>query len=136
MFALGLAATACLPSSGMAQGASRSSRGSIVPAVRRDTVYSEVQVEKPAQAVEGAQLPEYPTALRQAGIEGSVVAEFVVRADGSVDADSARIVSASHPGFVDPVRSAIPSLRYLPAEIRGRPVSQLVQQTFVFSLNR
>jgi protein TonB len=38
--------------------------------------------------------------------------------------------------FEQAVRSALPNMRFLPAEIGGRKVKQLVQQPFVFALQR
>ena len=134
-----VAGLAAMPSSAAAQAPARSAGGAVGAVgapVGRDTVYTELQVEQPAEPLEGNRLPDFPAPLRQAGIEGTVMAQFVVRADGTVDAASIRILSASHPGLTDPVRDAIPELRYRPARVRGRAVSQLVQQPFVFSLNR
>lgn len=129
-------AIAAIPSSAVAQARVRNARATVAAAVRRDTVYTEVEVEQPAEPVAGNKLPDFPAGLQQAGVEGNVVAQFVVRFDGTIDASSIRILSSSHPGFADSVRDALPTLRYQPARLRGRAVSQLVQQPFVFSLNR
>lgn len=135
---LGMLALAMMtmPSLAAAQARPRTIQSTAAGSIARDSVYSELQVEQPAEPVADNKLPDFPLALRQAGIEGNVVAQFVVRPDGTVDRTSVRIMSSSHPGFVDPVRDAIPALRYQPARIHGRAVSQLVQQPFVFSLNR
>lgn len=42
------------------------------------------------------------------------------------------IAEATHPGFDQAVRAAMPRLRFLPAEHRGRRVSQRVQKQFLF----
>jgi outer membrane biosynthesis protein TonB len=38
--------------------------------------------------------------------------------------------------FADAVRAALGRLRFTPAEVGGKKVSQLVQMPFVFTLNR
>jgi protein TonB len=94
---------------------------------------SEVEV---AVAVIGTAAPEYPSALRSAGVEGRVVAEFVVTELGRADARSLRIISATNDGFVNAIRQALPRMRFSPARIGEHPVPQLVQQLFVFKLDR
>jgi protein TonB len=94
---------------------------------------SEVEV---AVAAIGTTAPEYPSALRNAGVEGKVVAEFVVTELGRADPQSLRIISATNDGFVNAIRQALPRMRFSPAKIGAHPVPQLVQQMFVFKLDR
>jgi protein TonB len=100
---------------------------------RRAYDASEVEV---AVSVIGTTAPEYPSTLRSAGIEGKVVAEFVVTELGRADERSLRIVSATNDGFSDAIRRALPRMRFRPARIGERAVAQLVQQQFVFKLDR
>jgi len=65
-----------------------------------------------------------------------VVAEFVVTEFGRADARSLRIISATNEGFVNAIRQALPRMRFSPARIGDHPVPQLVQQLFVFKLDR
>jgi len=95
---------------------------------------SEVEVQ--VVAVTSTIRPEYPSSLRSSGVEGQVVAEFVVNEKGRADRESLRIVSSTHKLFADAVTRALPDMRFRPARIGGKPVSQLVQQLFVFRLDR
>jgi TonB family protein len=94
---------------------------------------SEVEV---AVTVIGNIVPEYPSALRAAGIEGRVVAEFVVTELGRADVRSLRIISATNDGFAESIRRALSRMRFRPASIGEHAVAQLVQQQFVFRLDR
>jgi len=100
---------------------------------RRAYDASEVEV---AVTVIGNTVPEYPSAFRTAGIEGKVVAEFVVTDLGRADVGSLRIISATNDGFVESIRRALPRMRFAPARIGDHAVAQLVQQQFVFRLDR
>jgi len=50
----------------------------------------------------GAPSPRYPDALRIAGVEGSVVAQFVVNADGRPDMSTFKVVKSSNAGLPTP----------------------------------
>jgi protein TonB len=100
---------------------------------RRAYVASEV--ESPASATATIR-PEYPAALRSLGIEGEVIAEFVVNEGGRADSNSLRIVSSTNEAFADAVKRSLPRMRFHAAKLGGRAVPQLVQQLFVFRLNR
>ena len=76
--------------------------------------------------------PIYPDALYEAQISGSVMVEFIVTESGEVDPDRISVVFATHPGFVDAVREALQTAKYVPAIRGGFPVHQLVQHEFQF----
>lgn len=92
------------------------------------------QVERQVTLLGGAPLPDYPEALRSAGIAGQVVAEFTVNERGLVE-DSVRFVRSDNVLFERSVRSVLGRMRFAPAEIGGRKVRQLVQMPFVFTLS-
>ena len=69
----------------------------------------------------------YPTALREAGVGGRVVVQFVVSAEGRVNAGSIRIISAAHPQLGEQTRRAVADFRFRPAQKGNRNVRQLVQ---------
>jgi len=96
--------------------------------------YSDEEVEKPATALPGTQVPRYPDLLKAAGVEGDVTASFVVDTTGRVDMAHVVILKATHPLFDAAVRAALPGMRFLPAEVGGRRVRQQVQQPFVFRI--
>jgi len=97
--------------------------------------YSENQVERAVEVTKAAQ-PRYPDALRSVNVEGTVEATFIVGANGRVEPGSIKIISTPHKLFADAVRSALLDTRFRPAEVGGRPVRQLVQQSFSFKLEK
>jgi len=95
--------------------------------------YFEFQVDEPASMQGGANL-RYAIELRNAGIEGTVLAQFVLGADGRIEPSTFKVLTTDHEGFVESVREALPRLRYTAARKDGRAVRQLVQQPFVFNI--
>jgi protein TonB len=94
------------------------------------------QVDRQVGLIPGVRPPAYPEALRSAGIEGKVLVEFVVDERGQPVQGSVRVVQSDNDLFADAVRVALGRLRFTPAEVGGKKVSQLVQMPFVFTLNR
>lgn len=92
------------------------------------------QVELQVGVLPGAPLPHYPEALRSAGVEGQVIAEFVVNQLGRVEVDSVRFVRSDNVLFEESVRNALRQMRFTSAQIGGRNVRQLVRIPFVFTL--
>lgn len=61
--------------------------------------------------------PAYPTRAQRRGLEGHVELEFVIRADGSVDPASVRVLSARPRNvFDDAARQAVAQWRFAPGE--------------------
>jgi TonB family protein len=94
------------------------------------------EVDTPVSMLAGQITPVYPSSLRAAGIEGRVVAQFVVDAKGYALKGSVRILSSSNELFSESVMKAVERMRFSPARIGSKPVSQVVQQLFVFRLDR
>jgi protein TonB len=82
----------------------------------------------------GGGTPRYPEMLRQAGVSGEVLAQFVVDTLGRVEPSSVRILASTHGLFERSVRAALASARFVPAEVRGQKVRQLVQRPFRFEV--
>lgn len=120
---------------GVAGGVASGVVGGIV-APNADQAYFDFQVEKPVAPIPGAGAPRYPDILRSASVEGEVLAQFVVDTLGRVELNSFKVLRKSHDLFEASVRAALPNMRFLPAEVGGRKVKQLVQQPFVFALQR
>ncbi|WP_310571429.1 energy transducer TonB [Gemmatimonas sp.] len=99
-------------------------------------VFLESEVERPVAVLPGTAGPVYPETLRAAGIEGQVLAQFVVDSAGRVELATFKVLDSQHPLFVAAVRRAVSRIRYLPAEARGARVAQLVQQSFHFTVRR
>jgi protein TonB len=97
--------------------------------------FSEAQVEKPVLLVPGTKGPAFPDVLRSIGTQGTVLAQFVVDSTGRALADTFTALHSDHPLFTASVRTALSRMRFVPAEIGGRKVAQLVQQPFQFTLH-
>lgn len=80
--------------------------------------------------------PVYPAQLRAAAVTGSVLAEFVVDSTGRMVPESFRVIDSANDLFTEAVRGALLRTRFHPAEVAGRPVSQLARETFTFVLQR
>ena len=106
------------------------------PPVISDQPYFESQVEKPVAQAPGSPGPAYPEMLKSSGVEGTVLAMFVVDTTGRAEPGTLKILSSGHALFEAAVKNALPRMRFLPAEIGGRKVKQLVQQPFAFALTR
>lgn len=96
--------------------------------------YFEFQVEKQARQIPGSGNLRYPDILRTANVQGEVLAQFVVDADGRYEPQSFKALKSSHELFTQAVLAALPEMKFSPAEVRGSRVRQLIQQPFTFSL--
>lgn len=97
-------------------------------------LYFEFQVGKQAIQKPGSSAPSYPSRMRDAGIVGEVLAQFVVDTRGRVEPGTLTILVTTHEDFTEAVRKALPKMRFLPAENQGVLVRQLVQQPFGFAI--
>ena len=73
--------------------------------------------------------------LQSQGIKGTVMAQFVVDTTGRADVSTFKILDSPHELFSAAVRNALPKMRFIPAEVGGHKVKQLVQQPFVFNIS-
>ena len=96
-------------------------------------VYLEGEVEVRPERISGP-FPRYPEMLRQAGIEGRVLLEFVIEQDGTVDSSSLHVLESTNRAFEGPARAVIEGSLYRPGEVDGEPVSVLVSQQIGFTL--
>ena len=95
--------------------------------------YAEFEVEREVSPISGTNIP-YPEGMRSSGIEGKVLAEFVVNENGRVETGTFKILDSTNEMFAQAVRSALSRMRFRPAQIGKTNVSQVVQQAFVFQL--
>jgi protein TonB len=98
--------------------------------------YHDFEVQKPVVQAPGSIAPRYPELLKTAGVEGEVLAEFVVDTTGRAAPMSFRVLATSHELFALAVKNALPGMRFLPAEVNGRRVRQLVRQPFMFAIQK
>lgn len=101
-----------------------------------DTTYFAFQVDKPAVQAPESAWPQYPDSLKSDMRDGEVVAAFIVDTLGVADVSSLHILKSTHPLFTAAVREALPRMRFVPAQLKGVKVRQLVQQPFVFHIVR
>jgi protein TonB len=98
--------------------------------------YFEFQVEKPAEMLAESPKPKYPSVLESSGIAGEVQAQFVVSLSGKADMDSFKVLKSTNELFTQAVKNVLPRMKFSPAMIGGKPVNQLVQQSFQFAVPR
>lgn len=79
---------------------------------------------------------QYPAAMQQAAIEGTVVLQFVVEIDGHVKPELTEVVRSTHEAFEVPARELIMGCTFRPGMVRGTAVRVLVQAPISFTLTR
>lgn len=94
--------------------------------------YTAVEVDSAAILDPESEAPVYPPELLKLGVEGVVMARFVVDSSGHADVTTFELLADSDPEFVAAVRLALPNMRYRPAVFDGRRVNQLAEQRFSF----
>ncbi|HET7622031.1 MAG TPA: M56 family metallopeptidase [Gemmatimonadaceae bacterium] len=104
--------------------------------VNDSTAFFEFQVEQPVLAAEHNPAPQYPAALEKARVEGEVLVQFVVNPDGRADMGTFKVLKSSNDLFTQAVKGVLPSMHFVPAEVGGHKVRQLVQMPFGFKLPR
>lgn len=119
---------------GVAGGSGKGVVGGTGP-VNTDQPYFEFQVEKQVAAIPG-QSVNYPEQLKSAGVEGEVLAQFVVDTTGRYEQGTFKVLKSTNEQFTNAVKSALTRMKFYPAEVGGRKVKQLVQQPFTFSLQK
>jgi TonB family protein len=101
-----------------------------------ERVYFEFQTDEQAHEAPGSPVPAYPPMLRSAGVEGEVLAQFVVDTAGRTEPGTFKVLKSTHELFTQAVRDVLPNLRFTPAVVNGQKVRQLVQMPFPFQLKR
>ncbi len=122
-------------STGVAGSNGTKEGGAAGSAIDTDKNYAEFEVERTVSPISGTSV-QYPEGMRSSGAEGQVLAEFVVNENGRVEVSSFKVLESSNSAFTAAVKSALSKMRFRPAQIGRTNVSQVVQQAFVFKLNR
>ncbi len=104
--------------------------------VNENQTFFEFQVEQPVSAAPGQRGARYPDLLRQANVEGEVLAQFVVDQYGQPDMNTFKVLKSDHDLFTKAVFDALGDMRFHPAEVGGKAVKQLVQMPFQFNLSK
>lgn len=101
-----------------------------------DNAMSTFEVDSIAVFDATSAAPEYPEAMMLRRVEGAVVFRFVIDSTGLVDMSTVRVMSATRSAFARAVLEAMPKMKFRPASIGGRPVRLLVEQTYVFKIQK
>jgi protein TonB len=121
---------------GVEGGVARGVEGGTGPVVT-DQPYMEAVVEERPDLIQGTCIqPRYPEILRQAGIEGRVLIEFVIDTLGRAERAGLRVINSAHQLFEAPARETVLSCRFRPGRIQGRAVRVRVQQPINFTIAR
>ncbi len=97
--------------------------------------FNEAMVDERPERLSGP-LPRYPEMLRQAGIEGSVMLEFVIDTAGRVEAALIKVLQSTNRAFEGPAKDVIRRSLYRPGRVRGQAVRVLVTQQIGFTIQR
>jgi TonB family protein len=103
----------------------------VVPILK---VFLAFQVEKQVTTATGSPQPRYPEALKKARVQGEVLVQFVVDTTGRADMRTFKVLRSTDFGFTFAIREVLPRMKFLPAELHGAKVRQMVQQPFTFAL--
>jgi len=96
------------------------------PVQGSDEVSTESMLDERPVFVSGPPL-QYPTLLRQAGIQGRVVVRAIIDTTGRAEPASVQVVESPHPGFDQAARNAVLQARFRGGRFRGRSVRVLVE---------
>ena len=96
-------------------------------------VYAEALVDVRPDRLAGPP-PIYPEMLRQSGIQGRVLVQFVVDTMGKAEVSTIRIIQTPNPGFNEVVRTAVVRSQFRPGRVRGRAVRVLTELPFDFKI--
>jgi protein TonB len=121
---------------GVAGGVAKGVEGGTGPVITDAPLY-EFQVEKPAMSINApGSAPTYPSVLKSANVQGRVTATFVVDTSGRAEPGTFKALESDHELFTAAVRTALPKMRFMPAEVGGRKVKMWVQQAFEFRIDK
>jgi periplasmic protein TonB len=97
-----------------------------------DVFLESIVDERPA--ILAAVPPVYPALLRDAGVQGRVVMQFIVDTVGRVEPASIKVLESPNPGFDGPSRNYLLHAVFRPARVHGRPVRVLVSLPVLYQL--
>lgn len=109
--------------------------GGTGPVDTQAEVYLDAEVDDPVSFI-NIPKPRYPPVMQQAGIAGSVDAQYVVDTTGHAEPRSWKVLKSTNKAFEEPAREAIMKGVFKPARIKGQAVRQLVQQRISFNIGQ
>lgn len=96
-------------------------------------VFAEAVVDETPEQI-SCPRPPYPRMMQQAGIEGTVLLEFIVDQQGHADRNSVRALDSTHKAFESPAKEMIEKCLFRPGRVRGQAVKVLVRMPINFVL--
>ena len=106
------------------------------PNVAGDRPLTADVVEKAVVALPGTAAPPDTSMQHSAGVDRSGSPPIILDKQGREEHGSFRALESTHDLFTGSVREALARARFTPAQVGGRKVRQLVEQTFTFSITR
>jgi TolB protein len=79
---------------------------------------------------------QYPAMMQQAGIEGTVVLQFVVETDGHVEPETITVVRSTREAFETPAKEMTAGCMFRPGMVRKTAVRVLIQMPLMFTLKK
>ena len=80
----------------------------------------------------GSLTPRYPEKLRQAGLSGETLLEYIIDRDGRVVPSSIRTIHTSHPAFAQSAIESLNGARFKAARRGGQSIAVVVRQRIRF----
>ncbi len=105
----------------------------IVP--NSDAVFTASIVEEQPERLAGPQ-PVFPELLKQAQIQGRVLARAIIDTTGHIEPNSIKILQTPNPGFNPGVIDALRRSVFRPARVHGRAVRIMIDIPFDFTIKR
>jgi TonB family protein len=78
----------------------------------------------------------YPPNLRDSGVTGQAVMQFVVDEDGRVEGSTIKVISATHDAFGEASRDVLRQARFTPARVGSRKVRMMLQLPITWAVSR
>ena len=119
---------------GVEGGVFQGIEGGTGPIIDLSQVFAEAVVDEVPEQL-SCPSPQYPRMMQQANLEGEVLLQFVVEADGHVKRPTIEIMSSTHKTFEGPARDMIQRCLFRPGKVRTTSVRVLVQMPVVFVLH-
>ena len=96
--------------------------------------YIAANVDRSAASDGANPKPAYPADMLHRMVEASFSVYFVVDVTGKIDTSTIQIPPSVHPRFAKAVMDVLVRWRFVPAEIKGHNVRQLMEQPFEFKI--
>ncbi len=96
-------------------------------------VFLESNVQERPEILSGPRL-QYPDLLRQTGVQGRVVVQFIVDTLGRAEPASVKVIESTHRAFDQSAKSYILRAMFRPRRNQGRPVRVLMNVPVDFKI--